>query len=80
VIVAVRLLTATLPTATGVTVPMPFEIEAEVAFAVVHDSVELAPLFTVLGDALSVQVGGFQTVTGTEADLVGSALLVAVTV
>jgi hypothetical protein len=53
---------------------------ADVAFVVVHDRVELPPLFTVMGEALSVQVGWFQTVTGTDADLVGSALLVAVTV
>jgi hypothetical protein len=53
---------------------------AEVALAVVHDSVELPPLFTVLGEALSVQVGGFQTGTVAEPDLVGSAWLVAVIV
>ena len=48
----------TLPPATGVTVPMPLSMLADVAFVVVHVSIAVWPAVMVAGDAVKVAVGG----------------------
>jgi hypothetical protein len=45
------------PDATGVTLPMPWLMLNEEAFAVVHESVEDEPLWIVVGEAASVHTG-----------------------
>jgi hypothetical protein len=45
------------PEATGVTAPMPWLRETEVAFAVTQESVEVSPTMMVAGEALRSQVG-----------------------
>jgi hypothetical protein len=61
--------TLRVPPATGVTGPMPWSIEAEVAFCVVHVRVEVPPTWIEVGDATSVQTGagGWTVVTVTVA-------------
>ena len=51
------------PEGTGVTVPTPWLIETDVAFVVDQVSEEGDPLATLVGPAVSVQVGGGSTVT-----------------
>jgi hypothetical protein len=58
VLVAVSDGVLTEPEATGVTAPMLLSIVKEVACAVVHESVEVLPGLTLVGFAVSVQVGG----------------------
>ena len=45
------------PAATGVTEPIPWSMETEVAFVVVQESVEEDPVWIAVGLATSVQVG-----------------------
>jgi hypothetical protein len=75
-----------LPLASGVTAPMPWLITKVFAFVVVHESFEVSPLLTFVGDAESVQVGAlgvegiFTTIFAVQVTVVLPSKLVAVPV